>query len=127
MSSLNRVFLAGNLTRDPQLKQTGAGQAVADLGLAVNESYKNRDGETVETTCFADIVVWGRQAESCCQYLGKGSGVLVEGCLQFDRWETPEGDARTKLKVRALRVQFIGRPKQAGDAVQAEAGEAMPF
>ena len=127
MSSLNRVFLAGNLTRDPQLKLTGAGQAVADLGLAVNESYKNRDGETVETTCFADIVVWGRQAESCCQYLGKGSGVLVEGCLQFDRWETPEGDARTKLKVRALRVQFIGRPKQAGDAVQAEAGEAMPF
>ena len=109
MSSMNRVFLAGNLTRDPALKQTGSGMAVADLGVAVNETYKNRDGESVERVCFADVVVWGRQAETCDQYLTKGAAVLVEGRLQLDRWETPEGQPRSKMKVIANRVQFIGR------------------
>jgi single-strand DNA-binding protein len=105
---MNRVFLAGNLTRDPELKQTGSGLSVADLGLAVNERYKNRNGEQVERVCFADIVVWGRQAETCTQYLAKGAAVLVEGSLQLDRWENADGQPRSKMRVRANRVQFIG-------------------
>ncbi|MBT3295513.1 MAG: single-stranded DNA-binding protein [Verrucomicrobia bacterium] len=109
MSSMNRVFLAGNLTRDPELKQTGTGMAVADLGVAVNDNYKNRNGEEVERVCFADVVVWGRQAETCSQYLAKGAAVLVEGSLQLDRWENAEGQPRSKMKIRANRVQFIGR------------------
>ncbi len=109
MSSMNRVFLAGNLTRDPELRQTSSGMAVTDLGVAVNDNYKNRDGEQVERTCFADVVVWGRQAETCTQYLGKGAAVLVEGSLQLDRWENADGQPRSKMRIRASRVQFIGR------------------
>ncbi len=109
MSSMNRVFLAGNLTRDPELKQTNGGMAVADLGLAVNERYQNRNGEQVERVCFADVVVWGRQAETCSQYLTKGAPVLVEGRLQLDRWQTPDGQPRSKMRVCASRVQFMGR------------------
>ncbi len=113
MSSMNRVFLAGNLTRDPELKQTNSGMAVADLGLAVNERYKNRNGEQVERVCFTDIVVWGRQAETCTMYLTKGAGVLVEGSLQLDRWETSDGQPRSKMRVRADRVQFLGGRRDA--------------
>ncbi|MBL7077641.1 MAG: single-stranded DNA-binding protein [Kiritimatiellae bacterium] len=109
MSSMNRVFLAGNLTRDPELKQTNSGMAVADLGVAVNERYKNRNGEQVERVCFTDVIVWGRQAETCTQYLTKGAPVLVEGRLQLDRWENADGQPRSKMRVCANRVQFIGR------------------
>ena len=71
MASFNRVMLMGNLTRNPELKYTPSGSAVADLGLAVNESFKNKAGETVEQTCFVDVVVWGRQAETAAEYLKK--------------------------------------------------------
>ena len=108
MASINRVFLMGNLTRDPQVRQIPSGTSVADLGLAVNESYRNKSGEQVESTCFADIVVWGRQAEACGEYLSKGSAVFIEGRLQFDQWESKDGDRRSKLRVRADRVQFMG-------------------
>ncbi len=109
MSSMNRVFLSGNLTRNPELKQTGSGKSVADLGLAVNDHYKNSSGEEVERVCFADVVVWGRQAETCMQYLTKGAPVLVEGSLQYDRWETADGQPRSRMRIRASRVQFIGQ------------------
>jgi single-strand DNA-binding protein len=111
MGSMNHVFLMGNLTRDPEVRRTPSGQAVSDLGLAVSEKYINKAGEKVETTCFADIVVWGRQAETCGEYLRKGSGVMVEGRLQLDQWQTDTGEKRSRLRVRALRVQFLGRPK----------------
>jgi single-strand DNA-binding protein len=141
MSSVNRVFLMGNLTRKPEVRHTPSGMAVADLGLAVSDSYKNKAGETVESTCFADIVVWGRQAETCEQYLGKGSPVLVEGRLQFDQWQTEQGEKRSRLRVRADRVQFMGGKKgQARDAASGaaqsagvaersddEQGETFPF
>ncbi len=116
MSSMNRVFLAGNLTRDPELKQTSSGMAVADLGVAVNDRYKNRNGEQVERVCFTDVVVWGRQAETCTQYLTKGAPVLVEGRLQLDRWENADGQPRSKMRVCANRVQFIGRGNSNGAA-----------
>jgi single-strand DNA-binding protein len=113
MANLNKVFLVGNLTRDPEVKYLPSGTAVADLGLAVNETYKNRDGETKESTVFVDVAVWARQAETCGEYLTKGSPVLIEGRLQLDQWETQQGEKRSKLRVRADRVQFLGRPRNA--------------
>jgi single-strand DNA-binding protein len=110
MASYNRVLLIGNLTRNPEIRYTPSGTAVADLGLAVNESFKNKAGEMVEQTCFVDVVVWGRQAETTSEYLHKGSPVFVEGRLQLDQWESKEGEKRSKLRVRADRVQFLGSP-----------------
>jgi single-strand DNA-binding protein len=134
MSSINRVFLLGNLTRNPDLRQTASGIPVTDLGVAVNEKFRNKAGEEVETTCFADVVVWGRQAETCSQYLTKGAPVMVEGRLQLDTWETDAGEKRSRIRVRADRVQFIGRPRgQADDGsgaavVQAREDESgIPF
>lgn len=131
MTGFNRVVLVGNLTRDPELRQIPSGTSVADLGLATNERYRNRDGETAETTCFVDVVAWGKQAESCNQYLSKGAPVLVEGRLQLDQWKTNEGQNRSKLRVKADRVRFLGRaPATAGASVApsiAETEEPMPF
>jgi single-strand DNA-binding protein len=118
MPSLNRVLLAGNLTRDPEVRYTPSGTAVAELGLAINESFRNKEGELKETTCFVDIEVWGRQAETSGEYLSKGSPVLVEGRLKFEQWENQQGEKRSKLRVRGDRVQFLGSPRKAepGDA-----------
>jgi len=113
MASLNRVILAGNLTRDPEVRYTPTGTAVADLGLAVNDRVK-KDNEWVEKPTFIDVTVWGRQAETTSEYLQKGSPVLIEGRLQLDSWETKEGEKRNKLKVVAERVQFLGSPKKGG-------------
>ena len=112
MGSMNMVVLMGNLTRDPELRRTPSGQAVADLGMAVSEKYKTKDGEEAQSTCFVDIVAWGKQAEACSQHLAKGSAVVVEGKLQFDQWQTAAGEKRYKLRVRATRVQFIGTPRR---------------
>ncbi|MBU1694727.1 MAG: single-stranded DNA-binding protein, partial [Verrucomicrobia bacterium] len=103
MANLNKVFLVGNVTRDPEVRYTPTGTAVTDLGLAVNETYKNKAGELVETTTFVDVVVWGRQAETCGEYLSKGSPALVEGRLQLDQWQTEAGEKRSRLRVRADR------------------------
>lgn len=113
MGGYNRVVLMGNLTRDPEVRKIASGASVCDLGLAVSEIYKNGNGENVETTCFVDVVTWRRQAETCGQYLSKGSPVLVEGRLQLDRWETDNGEKRSKLRVRADRVKFLGWRKTA--------------
>lgn len=117
MASLNKVFLMGNLTRDPELSWTpgtnAPSVAVARFGLAVSERYKNRAGEQAETVCFVDVVVWRRQAETCAEYLKKGSPVLVEGRLQFDQWTSQQGEKRSRLRVRADRVQFLGSPRGA--------------
>jgi single-strand DNA-binding protein len=108
MASYNRVLLMGNLTRNPEIRYTPSGTAVVDLGLAVNESFKNKAGEVVEQVCYVDVVVWGRQAETASEYLLKGSPVFVEGRLQLDQWENQQGEKRSKLRVRADRVQFLG-------------------
>jgi single-strand DNA-binding protein len=107
MGTVNVVILMGNLTRDPELRRTQGGQTVSDLGLAVNERYKNQAGEEVKKTCFVDVTVWGKQAESCAKFLRKGSPALVEGKLQYDQWESPEGGKRSKLRVVAERVRFL--------------------
>jgi single-strand DNA-binding protein len=124
MASYNRVLLMGNLTRNPEIRYTSSGTAVADLGLAVNESFKNKAGETVEQTCFVDVVVWGRQAETSAEYLQKGSSVFVEGRLQLDQWENQQGEKRSKLRVRADRVQFLGSPGKGTEFSAAPAASA---
>lgn len=120
MGAMNRVFLMGNLTRDPEVRKTPTGLSVSDLGLAVSEKYRNKAGETVESVCFVDIVVWGRQAETCGQYLTKGAPFIVEGRLQLDQWQTDKGEKRSKLRVRADRVQFLGRAAKASAEEQSD-------
>lgn len=110
MPNLNRVFLAGNLTRDPEVRYTPSGKAVAELGMAINRRYKGSDGSNRDETCYVRIVVWGRQAETCGEYLSKGSPLLVEGRLQYDEWEK-DGQKFNRLRVVASRVQFLGSPK----------------
>lgn len=125
MASYNRVLLMGNLTRNPEIRYTPSGTAVADLGLAINENFKNKAGETVEQTCFVDVVVWGRQAETSAEYLQKGSPVFVEGRLQLDQWENQQGEKRSKLRVRADRVQFLGTPGK-GTEISAAPSTSAP-
>lgn len=110
MASLNRVFLMGNLTRDPELRYLTSGTAVANLRMAVNRRYRAQDGELKEEVCFITVVVWGKQAENCSQYLNKGRAIFVEGRLQTRSWETEDGQKRSVMEVRASRVQFLNRP-----------------
>ena len=111
MANLNQVFLIGNLTRDPELRYVPSGTAVANLGLAVNQVFTTQEGERKEEVCFVRIVVWGKQAENCSQYLSKGSQIFVEGRLQSRSWETEDGTKRNTLEVVARRVQFLDRSK----------------
>jgi single-strand DNA-binding protein len=111
MASLNKVLLIGNLTRPPELRYTPSGTAVADLRLAVNRNYSTQTGERREETCFLTVVVWGKQAESCGEYLDKGSQVFIEGRIQTRDWESKDGQKRTATEVVAERVQFMSRTK----------------
>jgi single-strand DNA-binding protein len=124
MASFNKVMLIGNLTRDPDVRHTPKGTAVGDLGLAINTTYRTADGTDKEEVCYVDIVVWGRQAETCRDYLSKGSPIFVEGRLQLDQWETPEGGKKSKLRVRAERVQFLGRGKSGSGSGERSGGSA---
>lgn len=117
MANLNKVFLMGRLTRDPELRYTPGGAAVTDLSVAINRTFSTRDGESREETVFVEITVWDRQAETCCQYLKKGRAVHVEGSLKMDSWDDKAtGEKRSKLKVQADRVQFLDRRDEAGGA-----------
>jgi single-strand DNA-binding protein len=108
MASYNRVILVGNLARDPELRYTPSGTAVTDLRLAVSEK-RGRGENRREETLFTDVTVWDRQAENCCEYLSKGRAILVEGRLVMDEWEDREsGQKRTRLKIVANTVQFLG-------------------
>jgi single-strand DNA-binding protein len=125
MASLNRVFLIGNLTRPPELRYTPSGTAVSDLRLAVNRSFTTQGGDKRDETCFLTVVVWGKQAEACGEYLDKGSPILVEGRLQTRDWETKDGQKRSVVEVVAERVQFMGRTKAVAPAGAAETGEPL--
>ena len=107
--NINRVMLAGNLTRDPEMRFTPSGTAVSNLGLAVNREYTTKEGERKKEVSFIRIVVWGKQAQSCQEYLKKGSAILVEGRLQSRSWETTEKEKRSTLEVTAERVHFLTR------------------
>ncbi|HNV24411.1 MAG TPA: single-stranded DNA-binding protein [Candidatus Omnitrophota bacterium] len=120
MANLNKVFLIGNLTRDPEKRYTPGGTAVANLGIAVNRKFKDSTGELKEEVCFLTVTVWDKQAEACCQYLSKGKPVFVEGVLQSRFWETPEGQKRSAIDVRAERVQFLGSYGGGKDKIKEE-------
>ncbi len=119
MASFNKVILIGNLTKDPELRYTPQGTAVANLRMAVNRKFRNKNQETKEEVCFITAVVWDKQAEACNQFLHKGSPIFVEGRLQSRSWEDNSGQKRSVIEVRAERVQFLGTPVKA----QAEAQE----
>ena len=124
-ASLNRVFLMGNLTRDPELRYVPSGTAVASFGLAINRVYKTPSGEKKEETSFIKIVVWARRAEVCAEYLTKGSPVFVEGRLRSRSWETQDGQKRSTIEVVANNVQFLrsgAKQKGASPPPSAEAG-----
>lgn len=141
MPSLNKVILIGNLTRDPEIKHTASGTAVGDIGLAVNRVTKDEQGEKREEVTFIDVTLWGRTAELAGQYLAKGRPVLIEGRLHLDQWQDKEtGANRSKLKVVATNVQFLGggtreenqptpQPAQPGQTIQTvpDDGDDIPF
>lgn len=107
-ASLNKVFLMGNLTRDPELRYIPSGTAVANFSLAINRPYKDAGGEKKEEVSYVRVVVWGKMAEVCGEYLTKGRPVLVEGRLKSRSWEAQDGQKRNALDVVATSVQFIG-------------------
>ena len=116
----------GNLTRDPELKFLQSGTSVANFGIAMNESYTDRQtGEKKESACFVDVEAWGRQAEVVNEYLTKGSPIFIEGALKFESWETEDGTKRSRLRVRAFRIQLIGGRRDE-DQMDGGYAEAQP-
>ena len=129
MANLNKVMLIGNLTRDPELRYTPKGTAVADIGMAINRVWNNDAGQKQEETTFVDVTLWGRQAELAEKYLGKGRGVYIEGRLQLDTWDDKEtGKKRSKLKVVGENLQFLpdGKGGSGGGGGQRPQSDAAP-
>lgn len=140
MATLNKVMIIGRLTRDPDRRATGGGLTVVDLGIAINERYKLKDGTAKERVCFIDVTVWGKTGEACAEYLRKGATCLVVGRLNQDAWEK-DGQKRSKHTIVADEVQFLDRATDRGDQAQPPAqatqsreqsddsgdGESIPF
>ncbi|HTS17157.1 MAG TPA: single-stranded DNA-binding protein [Verrucomicrobiae bacterium] len=131
MASYNKVLLMGNLTRDPEVRYTPKGTAIANVGLAVNRRWTTETGEQKEEVTFVDVEVWGRQAETVGQYLSKGKPIFVEGRLRLDSWDDKEsGQKKSKLKVVCERFQFIGAStggrQEFKDEPPADEGSARP-
>ena len=127
MASLNKVMLIGNLTQDPELRRVPSGTAVTSLRMAVDDSYQSKSGEKVDRAIYLDVDVWDRQAEACSQYLAKGSPVFVEGRLQMDTWDDKEtGQKRSRMKVRAERVQFLSGGRREGGGAPGKVQDAPP-
>lgn len=109
MANFNKVYLIGNLTRDPELRVTPKGTAICQFGLAVNRQFKDESGSVRDETTFVDIEAWGRQGETISKYCSKGRPLFVEGRLKFDQWEDKtSGQKRSKLKVVLEGFQFLG-------------------
>lgn len=124
MANYNRVFLLGNLTADPDSRDLPTGGIVTDLRLAVNRTYRNRDGEQAEEVSFIDCTAYGRTAEVAHDYLKKGRPVFLEGRLHQDRWETSDGEKRSKLKVVVERLVLL--PRRAAAAAAEPEVEPVP-
>ena len=115
MASYNKVILMGNLTRDPELRATTKGTSVCQIGLAVNRTYRDSDGNNSEDVTFFDIDSFGKQAEVVAKYMSKGRPILIEGRLHLDSWESKTGEKRNKLKVILESFQFVGNRSDTGD------------
>jgi single-strand DNA-binding protein len=123
MASVNKVILVGNLGRDPEVRYTTSGTAVANFTMATTDRWNDQSGERKERTEWHRIVVWAKQAEIVGEYLRKGRQVYVEGSLQTREWTDREGNKRYTTEVRAQRVQMLGRP---GDQDRERAPAAEP-
>ncbi len=122
----NKIILIGNLTRDPEMRYTPQGTSVCNFGLAVNRKYKQAD-DSKEEVMFINIVVFGKQADTCGQYLNKGSSALIEGRLKENRWETDDGQKRSKHEVVAQSVRFLSRRQDtSGMPAPGSDSSAMP-
>ncbi|MEK7541306.1 MAG: single-stranded DNA-binding protein [Patescibacteria group bacterium] len=123
---LNKILILGNLTRDPELRQTQSGQAVCSFGVATNRRYTDKSGQKQEQAEFHSVVAWGRQAEIITQYLHKGSSILVEGRLQTRSWQDPQGAKHFRTEIVAEQIQL--GPKPQGQRMQAggDAGHPQP-
>ena len=127
MANLNKVFLMGNLTRDPELRYTPSGMAVASFGMAMNRKWKSQDGQQKEDVCFVDVEAWARTAEVISEYCKKGSPLFVEGRLRLNTWEGRDGQKRSKLRVVVDNFQFIGAPAgRRGPDADSQADGAPP-
>ncbi len=137
MAGYNKIILMGNLTRDPELRHTGNGAAVATLGLATNRRFRTQGGDTREETLFVDVVAWQKQAETSAEFLKKGRLILVEGRLALRTWEDAEGRKHSKHEVIADRIQFLpsgngngngnGNGASAPVETAAPGGDEVPF
>jgi single-strand DNA-binding protein len=127
MASVNKAIILGNLGKDPELRHTQGGKAVCTLRVATNEVWNDQAGERKERTEWHTIVVWGRQAENCNQYLKKGRSVYVEGRLSTRKWQDKEGHDRYSTEVVADRVQFVGGGKGEGAGAGASGGGGGGF
>ena len=114
MASFNKVILLGNLTRDPELRMTAGGLAIAKFGLAMNRKYTTKDGESRDETTFVDCDAFGRSAETISKYVQKGSPLFIEGRLKLDNWEGQNGEKRSKLSVVVDNFQLMPRGGEAG-------------
>lgn len=116
--NLNRVLLAGNLTRDPELKtiNSGSGTCVGNFSIAINRRWKGQDGDMREETCFIDCECWGRQAEVIAQYFTKGSPIYIEGRLKLDQWDDQQGNKRSRVRVHVEQFQFVSGRESGADA-----------
>ncbi len=126
---INKVILIGYLGNDPELKHTNSGTALCTFPVATSESFTNRNGERVERTEWHNIVAWGRQAETCSEYLEKGRQVYVEGRLRTSSWEDNDGNTKYRTEVNADRVVFLGGPstrRRSSDSPQAVAQVSEP-
>jgi single-strand DNA-binding protein len=127
MASLNRVMLIGNLTRDPEVRYTPKGSAVADLAIAVNRNYTAESGEKREEVTYVDIVLWAKLAELAGQYLKKGRPVFIEGRLQMDQWEDKQtGQKRSRLRVVGENMQFLDSRRDGGGGENGEESHGGP-
>ena len=136
MASYNKVILAGNLTRDPQLSTIKSGTAVCEFGLAINRLWKDQSGEQKEDVCFIDCKAFSRSAETIAKYVTKGSCILVEGRLQFDQWQRTDGNKQSKHTVVVESFQFLDPkggekrdtvPTESGQQAKHEAKDSIPF
>jgi len=126
MPNLNKVMLMGNLTRDPEIKYTPKGTAIADIGLAVNRNYTTDSGEKREEVTFVDVTLWGRVAEIVGEYCKKGRPLFVEGRLQLDTWDDKAtGQKRSKLKIVGENIQLLGS-REGGGGGGGEGGGSAP-
>lgn len=124
--TLNKVMIIGNLTRDPELRTTPSGQQVASFGVATSRQWKNQTGQKQEQTEFHNIVAWGKLAEICKQYLGKGRKVYVEGRMQTREWEGQDGVKRQRTEIVAENMIMLDRPPQSGVSTSSQAVEMVP-